>query len=89
MHLLILILQHLLGMLPSGKTVPQAELARCPVGEAPEQPRQANRCSALAQARWMTARFGPDWAGDLPPRQQQAFSASWGPPDKARLRARR
>jgi hypothetical protein len=89
MHLLILILQHLLGMLPSGKTAPQAELARVPSGEAPEQPRQVNRCADLASARWMTAPSGRRLAGDSPPRQRQAVSAWCGFPNDMHRHRRR
>jgi hypothetical protein len=99
MHLLIILLQQLLGMLPSSKQVPQPEVVRN--GGASPNPGEPDACGriALPLCGWMTP-FKPlhivaglsliEWAGRLAKPGRSVFAPAFVRQiGRAALRARR
>jgi hypothetical protein len=96
MHLLLVLLQQLLGMLPSSKQAPQGEVVRNrQPNESRSEPDAFERLG-LSQGGWMTTLPGRLCAEDIPPdakalRRQDSQPAPFSPlPSRdaaARLRA--
>lgn len=91
MHLLLILLQQLLGMLPSAKQAPQGEVVRTRQPNESRSEPDAFRRLGLSQDGWMTTLPGCLCAEDCPPtaravRRSVDSAAPFSPPQTSDAR---
>lgn len=73
MHLLIILLQQLLGMLPSSKKAPQGEVVRTRQPNSSAAETDACQRQSISNDGWMTIFRGYDESGGRPPSVRAAW----------------
>ncbi len=91
MHLLIILLQQLLGMFPSSKKAPQAEVVRTRQPNSSAAQTDACQRQSVSKESWMTIFRGYEEAGGRPPsafaiRRRRSCGEFLGGGNRKRLR---